>query len=205
MCMLVGEVVKELRSGSSSQRIIDAVSSMLLIAECKYMGYPFSNNLKPYLKPNELREVSFAHLSDELKFESYTDEVEKGQSRRVLSFSYYSSVYDDTMVGSIVFKDCNGIYLPCDRLECFEMEDAFKDGKVSFERLSNSSNYRGKDLGSYVALSNGFIYNTHGYYSSVSAAFLADYLEAFHEVETTYGVETIMNLILEQYDKCFGK
>ena len=203
--MLVGEVVKELRSGSSSQRIIDAVSSMLLIAECKYMGYPFSNNLKPYLKPNELREVSFAHLSDELKFESYTDEVEKGQSRRVLSFSYYSSVYDDTMVGSIVFKDCNGIYLPCDRLECFEMEDAFKDGKVSFERLSNSSNYRGKDLGSYVALSNGFIYNTHGYYSSVSAAFLADYLEAFHEVETTYGVETIMNLILEQYDKCFGK
>lgn len=119
--MLVGEAVRELRSDSPSQRIIDAVSSMLLIAEC------------------------------------------------------------------------------------FEMEDAFKDGKVSFERLSNSSNYRGKDLGSYIALSNGFIYNTHGYYSSVSAAFLAGYLEAFHKLETTYGVETVMNLILEQYDKCFSK
>ena len=203
--LVVEEALKELRSDSPSQRIIDVVGTMLLIAECNYVGYVFSHNLKPYLKTKDLRRVSFAHLSDELKFESYTDKVEKGQSRRVLSFSYYSSVYDDTMVGSIVFKDCNGIYLPCDRLECFEMEDAFKDGKVSFERLSNSSNYRGKDLGSYVALSNGFIYNTHGYYSSVSAAFLADYLEAFHEVETTYGVETIMNLILEQYDKCFGK
>lgn len=36
--MLVGEVVKELRSGSSSQRIIDAVSSMLLMAECNMWG-----------------------------------------------------------------------------------------------------------------------------------------------------------------------
>lgn len=203
--MLVEGAVKELRSDRPSQRIIDVVSTMLLIAECKYVGYVFSQNLKPYLKTKDLRGVSFAHLSDELKFESYTDEVEKGQPRRVLSFSYYSSVYDDTMVGSIVFRECDGIYLPCDRLECFEMEDAFKDGKVSFERLSNSSNYRGKDLGSYIALSNGFIYNTHGYYSSVSAAFLADYLEAFHKVEVTYGVETIMHLILEQYDKCFGK
>ena len=43
--MLVEEAVKELRSGSPSQRIIDAVSSMLLIAECKYVGYVFSNNL----------------------------------------------------------------------------------------------------------------------------------------------------------------
>lgn len=203
--MLVEGAVKELRSDSPSQRIIDVVSTMLLIAECKYVGYVFSQNLKPYLKTKDLRGVSFAHLSDELKFESYTDEVEKGQPRRVLSFSCYSSVYDDTMVGSIVFRECDGVYLPCDRLECFEMEDAFKDGKVSFERLSNSSNYRGKDLGSYIALSNGFIYNTHGYYSSVSANLLADYLEAFHKVEVTYGVETIMNLILEQYGKCLGK
>ena len=203
--MLVGEAVNELRSGSPSQRIVDVVSAMLLIAECSYVGYVFSNNLKPYQKTKDLRGVSFAHLSDELKFESYMDEVDKGQPRRVLSFSYYSSVYDDTMVGSIVFRECDGIYLPCDRLECFEMEDAFKGGKVSFKRLSNSLNYRDKDLGSYIALSNGFIYNTHGYYSGVSAAFLADYLEAFHKVETPYGVETIMNLILEQYDKCFGK
>ena len=203
--MLVEGAVKELRSDRPSQRIIDVVSTMLLIAECKYVGYVFSQNLKPYLKTKDLRGVSFAHLSDELKFEAYMDEAEKGQSRRVLSFSYYSNVYDDTMVGSIVFRECDGIYLPCERLECFEMEDAFKDGKVSFERLSNSSNYRGKDLGSYIALGNGFIYNTHGYYSSVSANLLADYLEAFHKVETTYGVETIMNLILEQYGKCLGK
>lgn len=33
--MLVEEAVKELRSDSPSQRIIDAVSSMLLMAECK--------------------------------------------------------------------------------------------------------------------------------------------------------------------------
>lgn len=203
--MLVEEAVKELRSDSPSQRIIDVVGTMLLIAECKYVGYVFSHNIKPYLKTKELREVSFSHLSSELEFEAYMDEVEKSQPRRVLSFSYYSSVYDDTMVGSIVFKDCNGVYLPCDRLECFEMDDAFTDGKVSFKRLSNSSNYRDKDLGSYVSLSNGFIYNTNGYYSSINAAFLADYLEAFHKVETTYGVETIMNLILERYDKCFGE
>ena len=118
--MLVEGAVKELRSDSPSQRIIDVVSTMLLIAECKYLGYPFSNNLKPYLKTSDLREVSFAHLSDELRFEAYNmDEAEKGQPRRVLSFSCYSSVYDDTMVGSIVFRECDGIYLPCDRLECF--------------------------------------------------------------------------------------
>lgn len=203
--MLVVEAVRNLRSGNPSQRIVDVVSSMLLIAERKYLGYPFNHNLKPYLKPSELREVSFAHLSSGLKFEEYMEVLEDGKAKRVLAFSCYSSVYDDTMVGSIVFRECNGVYLPSDRLECLEMENAFKYGKVSFERLSNSPNYRGKDLGSYVALSNGFIYNTHGYYSSVSANLLADYLEAFHKVEVTYGVETVMNFILEQYGKSFGK